>query len=154
MKITIGKKMKVGIALLIVALAAIFMLSPSSFGKYSDSAAQVQVTSSLTVSKDAKGKKKQDVYTFKRGSKEFQKIAAILDDASYHFTFKTFTNSSQFGQRSQAEMVLILDKNVLIFSNSGEIIINNRVYHVGYFGADAGQKMIKKINAVVLAKKK
>ena len=57
MKITMGRTMKILVAILIVAIIAIVMLSPYSFEKYTASSKMIQVTSTDTVTKDANGKK-------------------------------------------------------------------------------------------------
>ena len=56
--------MKILVAILIVAIIAIVMLSPYSFEKYTASSKMIQVTSTDTVTKDANGKKKQQVYSY------------------------------------------------------------------------------------------
>ena len=57
MKFTMGRTMKILVAILIVAIIAIVMLSPYSFEKYTASSKMIQVTSTDTVTKDANGKK-------------------------------------------------------------------------------------------------
>ena len=61
-----GRTMKIVVAVLIIAIIAFVMLSPYSFEKYTASSKLIQVTSAETVTKDANGKKKQQVYSFKR----------------------------------------------------------------------------------------
>ena len=70
MKFTMGRTMKILVAILIVAIIAIVMLSPYSFEKYTASSKMIQVTSTDTVTKDADGKKKQQVYSYKKDDKK------------------------------------------------------------------------------------
>ena len=98
MKITMGRTMKIVVAVLIVAVLAFVMLSPYSFEKYTASSKLIQITSTDTVTKDANGKKKQQVYSFKQGDKKYTEIVNVLDQYSYHYTTKTLTNSSQMGE--------------------------------------------------------
>ena len=70
MKFTMGRTMKILVAILIVAIIAIVMLSPYSFEKYTASSKMIQVTSTDTVTKDANGKKKQQVYSYKKDDKK------------------------------------------------------------------------------------
>lgn len=51
MKFTMGRTMKILVAILIVAIIAIVMLSPYSFEKYTASSKMIQVTSTDTVTK-------------------------------------------------------------------------------------------------------
>ena len=73
MKFTMGRTMKILVAILIVAIIAIVMLSPYSFEKYTASSKMIQVTSTDTVTKDANGKKKQQVYSYKKDDKNTQR---------------------------------------------------------------------------------
>ena len=91
MKFTMGRTMKILVAILIVAIIAIVMLSPYSFEKYTASSKMIQVTSTDTVTKDANGKKKQQVYSYKKDDKKYTEIVNVLDQYSYHFTTKTLT---------------------------------------------------------------
>ena len=52
MKITMGRTMKIVVAVLIVAVLAFVMLSPYSFEKYTASSKLIQVTSTDTVTKE------------------------------------------------------------------------------------------------------
>lgn len=44
----------------------------------------IQVTSTDTVTKDANGKKKQQVYSYKKDDKKYTEIVNVLDQYSYH----------------------------------------------------------------------
>ena len=77
MKITMGRTMKIVVVVLIVAVLAFVMLSPYSFEKYTASSKLIQVTSTDTVTKDANGKKKQQVYSFKQGDKKYTEIVNV-----------------------------------------------------------------------------
>ena len=83
MKFTMGRTMKILVAILIVAIIAIVMLSPYSFEKYTASSKMIQVTSTDTVTKDANGKKKQQVYSYKKDDKKYTEIVNVLDQYSY-----------------------------------------------------------------------
>ena len=127
--------MKILVAILIVAIIAIVMLSPYSFEKYTASSKMIQVTSTDTVTKDANGKKKQQVY--------------VLDQYSYHFTTKTLTNSSQMSDSSKPQMIMLFGNKMLVISDSGEILLDNHVYRMGYSGGKDAKKMMKSINKIL-----
>ena len=140
MKFTMGRTMKILVAILIVAIIAIVMLSPYSFEKYTASSKMIQVTSTDTVTKDANGKKKQQVYSYKKDDKKYTEIVNVLDQYSYHFTTKTLTNSSQMSDSSKPQMIML-------FGN--EILLDNHVYRMGYSGGKDAKKMMKSINKIL-----
>ena len=119
--------MKILVAILIVAIIAIVMLSPYSFEKYTASSKMIQVTSTDTVTKDANGKKKQQVYSYKKDDKKYTEIVNVLDQYSYHL----------FGNK------------MLVISDSGEILLDNHVYRMGYSGGKDAKKMMKSINKIL-----
>ena len=87
MKFTMGRTMKILVAILIVAIIAIVMLSPYSFEKYTASSKMIQVTSTDTVTKDANGKKKQQVYSYKKDDKKFV-IIYFINRINILYNFK------------------------------------------------------------------
>ena len=149
MKFTMGRTMKIVVAVLIVAVIAIVMLSPYSFEKYTASSKMIQVTSTDTVTKDANGKKKQQVYSFKKDDKKYTEIVNVLDQYSYHFTTKTLTNSSQMSTSSKPQMIMLFGNKMLVVSDSGEILLDNHVYRMGYSGGKDAKNMMKSINKIL-----
>lgn len=152
MKFTMGRTMKIVIAILIIGILAAVMLVPYSFEKYTASSKMIQVTSSDTVIKDAKGKKKQQVYSFKKDDKKYKEIVNVLDKYSYHFTTKTITNSSQMSQSSKPQMIMLFGNKMLVISDSGEILLDNHVYRMGYSGGKDAENMMKSINKILKSK--
>ena len=144
MKFTMGRTMKILVAILIVAIIAIVMLSP-----YTASSKMIQVTSTDTVTKDANGKKKQQVYSYKKDDKKYTEIVNVLDQYSYHFTTKTLTNSSQMSDSSKPQMIMLFGNKMLVISDSGEILLDNHVYRMGYSGGKDAKKMMKSINKIL-----
>ena len=140
--------MKILVAILIVAIIAIVMLSPY-FEKYTASSKMIQVTSTDTVTKDANGKKKQQVYSYKKDDKKYTEIVNVLDQYSYHFTTKTLTNSSQMSDSSKPQMIMLFGNKMLVISDSGEILLDNHVYRMGYSGGKDAKKMMKSINKIL-----
>ena len=112
MKITMGRTMKILVAILIVAIIAIVMLSPYSFEKYTASSKMIQVTSTDTVTKDANGKKKQQVYSYKKDDKKYTELVNVLDQYSYHFTTKTYSITKYMSQKNN-ELLRIKSDGVL-----------------------------------------
>ena len=149
MKFTMGRTMKILVAILIVAIIAIVMLSPYSFEKNTSSTKIIQVDSTHTVTKDANGKKKQQVYSYKKDDKKYTEIVNVLDQYSYHFTTKTLTNSSQMSDSSKPQMIMLFGNKMLVISDSGEILLDNHVYRMGYSGGKDAKKMMKSINKIL-----
>lgn len=73
MKFTMGRTMKILVAILIVAIIAIVMLSPYSFEKYTASSKMIQVTSTDTVTKDAMVRKNSRYIHIKKMIKNTQR---------------------------------------------------------------------------------
>ena len=142
MKFTMGRTMKILVAILIVAIIAIVMLSPYSFEKYTASSKMIQVTSTDTVTKDANGKKKQQVYSYKKDDKKYTEIVNVLDQYS-------LTNSSQMSDSSKPQMIMLFGNKMLVISDSGEILLDNHVYRMGYSGGKDAKKMMKSINKIL-----
>ena len=109
----------------------------------------IQVTSTDTVTKDANGKKKQQVYSYKKDDKKYTEIVNVLDQYSYHFTTKTLTNSSQMSDSSKPQMIMLFGNKMLVISDSGEILLDNHVYRMGYSGGKDAKKMMKSINKIL-----
>lgn len=109
----------------------------------------IQVTSTDTVTKDANGKKKQQVYSYKKDDKKYTEIVNVLDQYSYHFTTKTLTNSSQMSDSSKPQMIMLFGNKMLVISDSGEILLDNHVYRMGYSGGKDAKKMTKSINKIL-----
>ena len=78
MKFTMGRTMKILVAILIVAIIAIVMLSPYSFEKYTASSKMIQVTSTDTVTKDANGKKNSRYIHIKKDDKKYTEIVNVF----------------------------------------------------------------------------
>ena len=131
--------MKILVAILIVAIIAIVMLSPYSFEKYTASSKMIQVTSTDTVTKDS----------YKKDDKKYTEIVNVLDQYSYHFTTKTLTNSSQMSDSSKPQMIMLFGNKMLVISDSGEILLDNHVYRMGYSGGKDAKKMMKSINKIL-----
>ena len=112
----------------------------------------IQVTSTDTVTKDANGKKKQQVYSFKKDDKKYTEIVNVLDQYSYHFTTKTLTNSSQMSSSSTPQMIMLFGNKMLVISDSGEILLDNHVYRMGYSGGKDAKNMMKSINKILKSK--
>ena len=101
------------------------------------------------VSKDANGKKKQQVYSYKKDDKKYTEIVNVLDQYSYHFTTKRLTNSSQMSDSSKPQMIMLFGNKMLVISDSGEILLDNHVYRMGYSGGKDAKKMMKSINKIL-----
>ena len=144
-----GRTRKILEAIMIVAIRAIVKLTPYSFEKYTAPSKMIQVTSTDTVTKDANGKKKQQVYSYKKDDKKYTEIVNVLDQYSYHFTTKTLTNSSQMSDSSKPQMIMLFGNKMLVISDSGEILLDNHVYRMGYSGGKDAKKMMKSINKIL-----
>ena len=80
-----------------------------------------------------------------------QRVAKFTFDTLiiYHFTTKTLTNSSQMSSSSKPQMIMLFGDKMLVISDSGEILLDNHVYRMGYSGGKDAKKMMKSINKIL-----
>ena len=91
------------------------------------------------------------VYT--QESETFTQIQTVLQQYSYHPTFRTLGNSSHMGGNDAGYWVqLYLDtaqeRTFFICGGTGEISIEGRIYRVGYWGNKASLALMKDIAEV------
>lgn len=143
----ISKNLKRIIIALIVVGVCVVLFYPFTFEKYIRNKQNVQIVvmDSMSQTSGDKG----DTVTYEAGTEEFQKIREILADYQYHHTIKSFVNNPQIGGDPDEFMMLIMDSDSLILTNGGEILINGRLYRIGYGDGSRAQKMMDEIKAVM-----
>ena len=106
---------------------------------------QIAVMDSMSQTSGDKG----NTVTYEAGTEEFQKIREILADYQYHHTIKSFINNPQLSGDPDEFIMLVMENDSLILTNGGEILINGRLYRIGYGDGARAQKMIDEIKAVM-----
>ena len=136
------------IALVIIGICLV-LFYPFTFEKYIRNKQEVQIIVTDSIFQTDTVKDSGQATTFKAGSEGFQKIREILADYQYHYTIKTFINNPQISGDPGEFMMLMLGEDSLVLTNGGEILINGRVYRIGYAGGEKAQDMIDEIKAVM-----
>ena len=50
---------------------------------------------------------------------------------------------------SKTQMIMLIGNKMLVISDSGEILLDNHVYRMGYSGGKDAKKMMKSINKIL-----
>jgi hypothetical protein len=95
-------------------------------------------------------------YTFQLGSDEYIQIRRILDKYSFHRSFRSFFNDTSMSGKNGADFNLqiyfvdegSLSKSINTFG-TGEILVNDRVYRIGYWGNKKALEMMNDIRGVL-----
>ncbi len=130
------KRIIIIIVLALIALIAfsVFLLRPCSFSSIAPDCTSITVTyidNTLDHSNETK--------VFERGTEKFEKVQSVLENYTYHRSFRTFFgDGSMEGNRAGYWLHIYLDtgddRDVIICGGTGEISIDGRIYRVGYWG--------------------
>ncbi len=145
----ISKNLKRLLIALVIIGVCLVLFYPFSFEKYIRNKQNVQIVVTDSISQTDMAKGSGQVTTYEAGSDEFQKIREILANYQYHHTIKTFVNNPQISGDPDEFMMLMLGEDSLILTNGGEILINGRLYRIGYGDGAKSQDMIDEIKAVM-----
>ncbi|HJC49862.1 MAG TPA: hypothetical protein H9754_04665 [Candidatus Anaerostipes avistercoris] len=143
----ISKNLKKIIIALIIVGVCVVLFYPFTFERYirNKQKVQIAVMDSMSQTSGDKG----NTVTYEAGTEEFQKIREILADYQYHHTIKSFINNPQLSGDPDEFIMLVMENDSLILTNGGEILINGRLYRIGYGDGARAQKMIDEIKAVM-----
>jgi hypothetical protein len=135
------KKLKTVIvaAVIVVILGAFFW--PFYMDHYIKYEKKIEVGVSKTVVSGGKKKMGLETYTYKEGTEEFQKIVKIVKKYPYHCYIKTFSGMTQMYGSTESYIILTDGTDRIVFSGSGEVLINNRLYRIGYVGNERGSEI-------------
>jgi len=56
------------------------------------------------------------------------------------------------GESSKPQMIMLFGKKMLVISDSGEILLDDHVYRMGYSGGKDAKNMMKSINKILKSK--
>ncbi len=129
-------KKRITIILALIALIAFsaFLLWPCSFSSIAPECTLITVTyidNTLDHSNETK--------VFERGTEKFEKFQSVLENYTYHRSFRTFFDDGSMGGNHAGYWLYIYldtgdDRKVIICGGTGEIRIDDRIYRVGYWG--------------------
>ncbi len=139
------KRIIVILILTILIVFSVFLLRPYSFSSIAPNCTSITVTYiDNTLEHDHETK------LFERGTEKFAEIQSVLESYTYHRSFRTFSDDgSMEGNHAGYWLHIYLDtgddRKVIICGGTGEIIIDGRVYHVGYWGDGPSLSLMNEI---------
>ena len=90
-------------------------------------------------------------YQFQPDSKEFTQIQQILDRYTFHRSLRTFFDDvSMEGNDAEYWLHLYSGENQILCGGTGEIIVNNHVYRIGYWGNKTALSMMEEISDLLM----
>ena len=95
-------------------------------------------------------------YIFQPDSDEYTKIWNILDKYSFHRSFRSFFKDTSISGRKGADynlQIYFVEEGKLSRSintlGTGEIVVNDRVYRIGYWGNKKAIKLMDEVRSVL-----
>lgn len=139
------KKIIVGSIIVIICIIFVYPLSFDQYVRYKDKM-EIGISNPQVVN----GKTKIDMKTYKyqKDSKEFQEIVKILDKYKYHCYVKTFLGMTATDGGDEGYVLISLGNDMIVVSGSGEVLINKRLYHLGFGDNKKAVAMMKEIKSV------
>lgn len=89
-------------------------------------------------------------YYYEADSTEYERIKQILSKYTYHRNMRSFRDISSFvGNDAGYLLRLYSGENSMVSSGTGEIMINNHVYNIGYWGNEKALSLMEEIHSVL-----
>ena len=141
-------KILVPIAIIVMFIISAFvMLKPRGFADYSSSdyinATYVKLSAQAGIVQND-----SESFQFSPNDPEFQKILDIFKNYRYHLNWRTFTNSTTIEGLAQSIHLSFGDIFIIITDNSN-ILINQTLYNIDYFGAAQSNAMIDELKSAL-----
>ena len=139
------KKLICGVLAGALVALALFFLWPMSFGDVVSEEKELSVVYMDTDMRDIRR------YQFQPDSEEFEQIVQVLEGYSFHRSFRTVLSGSGM-EGNDAGYWLHLYSGTdggIDCGGTGEVMVDNRVYRMGYFGNGAALDMMEEILAVL-----
>lgn len=146
------KKMLVlALAVAILALGAVF-LWPLSFQGVFPPDTELVVTHSLISIENGVPRHTTANYEFAPDSQQFAQIEQILSGYTYHRSLRSFSSDTTVnGNDAGYWLFLYCGKGRILCSGTGEIVVNDRVYRMGYWGNQKAFSLMEELSAVLAA---
>lgn len=147
MKISKGFKRMIAIGIVLAVCLVLFW--PFSFEKYIRGKSEVKIAVMDAIFQTNDVKKDESAAAYSADSEEYTKIREILADYSYHYTVKSFVNQPQISGDPNEFVMLILGEDTVILIDTGDVLINGRLYRIGYGDGEKAAKMMKEIKEIM-----
>jgi len=143
----VEKKIPICVLALVIIVIGIVFLWPLSFsGIIADDADVFIVRTDMEMEDDAP-KHITTNYQFQADSTEFAHIQQILNKFSFHRSLRTFfDDASMDGNDAGYWLHIYSGESDISCGGTGEIMVNGRVYRIGYWGNKKALSMMREIS--------
>lgn len=139
---------KIIVICIIVGICGIFFC-PLSFQHFLRDKEQMEVGISNPTVVNGKTEIDMKTYTYKEDSKEFEEIANILNEYKYHCSTRTFLGMTATDGGTEGYVLISLKNDMIVLSGSGDVLINKRLYRIGYWQNEKIVQMMNEIKMVI-----
>ena len=143
-------KIIIGIIVFILIILGIILLYPLPLDEIVSTDDGLSVIYMGNIGIDEKSNIEYKKYYYEAGSTEFEQIKQILSKYKYHRNMRSFRDISSFvGNDAGYLLRLYSGENSMVSSGTGEIMINNHVYNIGYWGNEKALSFMEEIHSVL-----
>jgi len=137
--------------ILIFLIIGIIFLYPLSFENIISSNDDLGVVYIKNVGSDGKPQHESTDYYYKSDSEEMKQIQQILRKYTYHRGLRSWSkNNLMEGENGSGYWLhLYFGENSIISGGTGEIIVNNYIYRIGYWGNKKAITLMEEIRKVL-----
>ncbi len=145
------KKIAICALALITVVTSIVFLRPFSFSDVIMDNTDLFVVYIDTALESGMPKHTTTTYQFQPGSEEFAQIEQILNNYSFHRSLRTFFNdASMDGNDAGYWLHLYSGENTILCGGTGEIVVNDHIYRIGYWGNETALSMMGEISKLLM----
>jgi hypothetical protein len=138
--------------IIVILILFTFMLFPLSFSHKLSNSQEVWITYSENIYSDHQVDRKNHQFTYNNGSEEYHAICKVLQKHKYHCNFRTIINSSIVSGSGNGDLeISTSDGNFIKIMDSGQVMVNNHVYSLGYFGSGSAKKLLQEVRQILIS---
>ncbi len=144
------KKAIIGVIILIFLTSVIIFFYPLPFERNIQNDYDLNVVYIRVSLVNGEPQQNSTSYHYESGSKEIGRIKQILRKYSYHRGIRSWSkNNTMEGNDVGYWIQLYSGENNIIMGGTGEIIVNNHIYHIGYWGNSKAQTLMEELREVL-----
>jgi len=116
-------------------LISIFIFRPISISNFFSPTGQIQISiTKLGLENNGSPKIEQSQKEYDVNSQEYQQILDVLEKYKIHWSFSSITNETTV-ENVKYKFLFSNENRVIQICDNSKIIINNKVYKIGYFNS-------------------
>ena len=133
--LTTHKKIVIGVAIVFILVLNCVFLYPLSFENVISNSTDLYLVYIETGITDGMVQHESTDYRFAADSEEVEQIQQILQRYSYHRCLRSWSDNAHIDDNGAGYWLqLYSGDNNIICGGTNAIIVNNHVYHIGYWG--------------------